>query len=834
MGLYRRGSWHTSWHHRSGMYCAASWTFWAKLMLIHVSYISIGAVRNGDWATMNSNEWRPPEPNPWSPMDGPADSPVTLLTSSLDHGAQISSSSSAQSRLDHERKSVTVADIMHSTVDWPLSVTSFYHSQQNRPPQTKPTAEKHFLFRRDLSKAQSTSLRHALPPARAWADNGTGAICQDPGSMDGNCTTTRERSPTLMTSASGNTTADELLVPYPSNRNFTANESAFGMLKELELATLQSPLEDNHTAHSNTAVNLNDHNDALCDDDSDQMEYNENCFIDHNVTCVGDPDFCNLTYSEYRQLLMDYIYPSTGEWILIASHTVVFLMGLVGNALVCIAVYTNHTMRTVTNIFIVNLAVADFFVILFCLPPTVVWDVTETWFMGKAMCKVVIYFQTVSVTVSVLTLTFISIDRWYAICFPLRYKPRPERAWRSIALIWLIGFLSDLPEFLVLTTRRKKLRFDIKLFTQCVATWDNETEKTFYIFKFVLLYTLPLLFMTVAYFQIVRVLWRSDTIPGHRESRNQPCGIHSTRTTLNCVGNTSTMGQLRARRKAAKMLVAVVIMFAGCYFPVHMLNVARYTVDIGQSDIVAVLSLFSHWLCYANSAVNPVIYNFMSGKFRREFKNALEKCRCLRNSHAYGGRVGGYDDRSLCHTATRLNVSPSTRSNYHLASVRDARFKQHTQQTSFNGSRHQHGRNSINHPGSLQPQISPISVEERLALTKSLDGCETLQLTNRKNSSTLAGTNGSGLGHGKTTNNGNGVGNGSQSLLQHNHHHSHQQQQQQQQQQQHYKQYGEQMITDGCLVASEDSAAPQEQSVTAPTAMLMIVNKSSNCKIGGT
>lgn len=52
------------------------------------------------------------------------------------------------------------------------------------------------------------------------------------------------------------------------------------------------------------------------------------------------------------------------------------------------------------------------------------------------------FLQTVSVTVSVLTLTFISIDRWYAICFPLRYKPRPERAWRSIALIWLIGFLS--------------------------------------------------------------------------------------------------------------------------------------------------------------------------------------------------------------------------------------------------------------------------------------------------------------------------------------------------------------------------------------------------------
>lgn len=72
----------------------------------------------------------------------------------------------------------------------------------------------------------------------------------------------------------------------------------------------------------------------------------------------------------------------------------IFLVVLqIGNALVCLAVYTNHSMRTVTNIFIVNLAVADFFVILLCLPPTVVWDVTETWFLGEMLCKVVIYFQ---------------------------------------------------------------------------------------------------------------------------------------------------------------------------------------------------------------------------------------------------------------------------------------------------------------------------------------------------------------------------------------------------------------------------------------------------------
>lgn len=109
--------------------------------------------------------------------------------------------------------------------------------------------------------------------------------------------------------------------------------------------------------------------------------------------CVGEPEYCNMTREEYLEMLDDYIFPQPYEWVLIGTHAVVFFIGLVGNALVCIAVYRNHAMRTVTNYFIVNLAVADFMVILICLPPTVLWDVTETWFFGTAMCRIVLYFQ---------------------------------------------------------------------------------------------------------------------------------------------------------------------------------------------------------------------------------------------------------------------------------------------------------------------------------------------------------------------------------------------------------------------------------------------------------
>lgn len=349
-------------------------------------------------------------------------------------------------------------------------------------------------------------------------------------------------------------------------------------------------------------------------DDNNKIEYeNKTKDIQRHVEpeegCVGDAQFCNLTKEEYVRMLEEYIYPHNYEWVLIATHTVVFLIGLVGNALVCVAVYRNHSMRTVTNYFIVNLAVADFMVILICLPPTVLWDVTETWFLGDVLCKLLLYFQSVSVTVSVLTLTFISVDRWYAICFPLEFKSTTGRAKASIFIIWIVSLAFNVPEFIVLTTvNAVPLRFDLQYLVQCTATWSPSSELAWHIVKVLFIYTIPLTLMSVAYYQIVRVLWKTDNVPGQAESVK----LASAEQT-----------QLRSRRKAAKMLVAVVIMFAVCYFPVHLLSVLRYTLDMEQTDAITILALISHVMCYANSAINPLIYNFMSGKFRREFKRSF-------------------------------------------------------------------------------------------------------------------------------------------------------------------------------------------------------------------
>lgn len=107
----------------------------------------------------------------------------------------------------------------------------------------------------------------------------------------------------------------------------------------------------------------------------------------HNDYCLSDQD--------YIAMVEEHIQPTSGEWVLVAVFVVLFIVGLIGNFLVCYAVIKNSQMRTVTNLFIMNLAIADLMVILICLPPTLLVDVSETWFFGEVMCKIFLYFQVV-------------------------------------------------------------------------------------------------------------------------------------------------------------------------------------------------------------------------------------------------------------------------------------------------------------------------------------------------------------------------------------------------------------------------------------------------------
>lgn len=115
---------------------------------------------------------------------------------------------------------------------------------------------------------------------------------------------------------------------------------------------------------------------------------------------LKDEDYVDsdcMSNEEYEaQLLNIYVQPTSLEWCFIPLFGILFVVGLVGNFLVTFVVVRNPTMRTITNVFLVNLAVADFLVILLCLPFTVLWDITNTWFFGTPLCKLIVYVQVIN------------------------------------------------------------------------------------------------------------------------------------------------------------------------------------------------------------------------------------------------------------------------------------------------------------------------------------------------------------------------------------------------------------------------------------------------------
>ncbi|TRY95257.1 hypothetical protein DNTS_012196 [Danionella cerebrum] len=277
-----------------------------------------------------------------------------------------------------------------------------------------------------------------------------------------------------------------------------------------------------------------------------------------------------------------------------------FLVGMTGNLLTILVVTKYKDMRTTTNLYLCSMALSDLLIFL-CMPLDLyrVWRY-RPWNFGDELCKLFQFVSESCTYSTILNITALSVERYFAICFPLRAKVLVTRGRVKgvIFLLWTVALCSAGPIFILVGVEHEN----------GTNAWEtNECKATEYAIRSGLLtmmvwvssvfFFLPVLCLTVLYSLIGRRLWRR---------KENPVGPVSSRDKNN--------------KQTVKMLAVVVLAFVLCWLPFHVGRYLFSKSSEANSPVISQISeycnLVSFVLFYLSAAINPILYNIMSKKYR--------------------------------------------------------------------------------------------------------------------------------------------------------------------------------------------------------------------------
>ncbi|NXN85970.1 NPFF2 protein, partial [Bombycilla garrulus] len=322
----------------------------------------------------------------------------------------------------------------------------------------------------------------------------------------------------------------------------------------------------------------------------------------------------NVSYVDF------YLHQPSVAAVFITSYLLIFLLCMVGNGGVCFIVLWSKHMRTVTNLFILNLAVSDLLVGLFCMPTTLLDNIIAGWPFGSLVCKMSGMVQGISVSASVFTLVAIAVDRFRCIVHPFKQKLTVPTAVTIIAVIWVLAVAIMCPLAVLLQVQEEK-RFRVLLGSGnatrpvfwCREEWpDPALRKIYTTVLFANIYLAPLSLIVVMYARI---------------------GISLSHAAAGKRGQEQRRSVWKRKRKAIKMLVVVTLLFTLSWLPLWTLMLLSDYASLSDLQLQLIniyIYPFAHWLAFFNSSINPIIYGFCNENFRRGFQAVFQLRLCSR------------------------------------------------------------------------------------------------------------------------------------------------------------------------------------------------------------
>ncbi|KAJ8336480.1 hypothetical protein SKAU_G00377000 [Synaphobranchus kaupii] len=308
--------------------------------------------------------------------------------------------------------------------------------------------------------------------------------------------------------------------------------------------------------------------------------------------------------STWQSLSDNYNYTTNGSLpnepmspampLITAVYSVVFVVGLLGNCLVMYVIIRHTKMKTATNIYIFNLAVADALMIT-TLPFQSAGNLLNSWPFGEVLCKVTISIDYYNMFTSIFTLTMMSVDRYIAVCHPvtaLEFRTASKAKAINVC-IWILSSAVGVPALVLGSTDTANGTTECALqFPYPYGYWDALMK----ICVFVLGFVAPVLVITACYTLMVL---RLRTVRLLSSSPQKDRGL----------------------RRITRLVLVLVAVFVGCWTPIHIFILVKALGHVPDTPGVTATYFFCVALGYTNSSLNPVLYAFLDENFKRCFRD---------------------------------------------------------------------------------------------------------------------------------------------------------------------------------------------------------------------
>nr|QVK45671.1 G protein-coupled receptor [Proales similis] len=345
-------------------------------------------------------------------------------------------------------------------------------------------------------------------------------------------------------------------------------------------------------------------------------------------------------------------------------YILIFFIGILGNSLVIYILSTEKEARNFTNYLLANLSFADLLVLITCLPPAI-HDLyaKERWYLGKPLCFITYFSQNCMSLASILSILAITCERFYVICHPLQVKSviTFKSTLMVVALIWTVSIITNLPLIYLTDYSMGSFYDEPQLAYQCSANVGHGYWRIYFVFTSFIIYFLIGILLLVMYYKITKNLNESTKLLILTSNRNlrryshfediqtnllalsqqlEPKGANVPAKRKSTIGNlllppelTDLAGMeelVKPRRQLIILLMCVIIIFYVCLFPLRTWNI--FLLFYSHQDwfrekislrTYLLVSITTRLLFYTNSFVNPILYNCLSKKFRKSFRNLL-------------------------------------------------------------------------------------------------------------------------------------------------------------------------------------------------------------------